>query len=727
LKKIKFILCLFISPYLSAQISIQIPTSYSAIQIPKSIKGVNKTANGNNSWANNSSFQTEYHKLNIGINRFPGGTFANSYNWKKELSNNLKFNFKHAIEFAKTYNQEINYMLNFGTTTSHEAAELVRICNYNTPYYQNLRLQLFGDSSAVNINKWELGNELAAKWVWHVSWLGGGYNTYIKYQTGVASLYIPRSLSDSLHYFGGSLWRKGWVTNFGNDGMTNLNTILGSTHIVNANDGDSIAVEIEFGPIYQDSVIVWACTTQITQQMIDTLTQQEIYDLSTQASNLLDTNQYHLLGDSAVMVYTNPPLDTNMFILVEYKTKHPGAFEIRDSMMQADPSIEIGYCVDFRKNLLGSSNFDSCFINSPPRFLIDHPYNEGTDQALNSALYSEIVYLAEKNKNKFANTQHSLDSISTSLGISPAIGIGLTEWNIRLCGDGGCHPSYNGILGGLYTANFYTQFYDAYVKNEVDLRLNNHFALIATGNNLIHMFHYNDATNSVITTPQSEATRIINDAIKDNLIIEDSATINGMPQIPVLVKNDVGSYDTVLTNPVHVHKSIDTINQTINYLLLNQDDANNYNIDFAIAPEWQADSVFNETLSGVIDTSIYYVNQDTLFVSNNSISISIDSLSLKSIKIHYNNLPASLEQLSVNTPIPFEIYPNPASESIHILNLKNQEYKLEIYSNTGELVDHRKGCIDMDKEYSFRNFKAGIYHLKLITDNDSYTKKLILN
>ena len=165
MNKIKFLLLLLISPYLSAQISIQIPTNYSTIQIPKSIKGINKTANGLNSWSNNNSFQTEYQKLNLGINRFPGGTFANSYDWKKELSNTSKFNFKRAIEFSKTYNQEINYMLNFGTTTSHEAAELVRICNYHTTYYQNLRLQLFGDSSAVNIKKWELGNELAAKWV----------------------------------------------------------------------------------------------------------------------------------------------------------------------------------------------------------------------------------------------------------------------------------------------------------------------------------------------------------------------------------------------------------------------------------------------------------------------------------------------------------------------------------------------------------------------------------
>ena len=166
---------------------------------------------------------------------------------------------------------------------------------------------------------------------------------------------------------------------------------------------------------------------------------------------------------------------------------------------------------------------------------------------------------------------------------------------------------------------------------------------------IIVLFHYNDSTNSIIKTPQSEASRIINDAINENLIIEDSTSINGMPQIPILVKIMLDLYDTVLTNPIHIHKSIDTINQTINYLLLNQDDESNYNINFTIAPEWQADSVYTETLSGVIDTSIYYVDQDTLFVSNNSISIAIDSFSLKSIKIHYNNLPASIEQLSINT------------------------------------------------------------------------------
>ena len=125
--------------------------------------------------------------------------------------------------------------------------------------------------------------------------------------------------------------------------------------------------------------------------------------------------------------------------------------------------------------------------------------------------YSEIIYLAQENKNNFHDIQNNLDSISNALNINHKIGIGLTEWNVRLCGEGGCNSSYNGILGGLYTANFYTQFYDAYIKNEVDLRLNNHFALIATGNNLIHILLDNEVHDS--TGAQSTVSKNVNFAM----------------------------------------------------------------------------------------------------------------------------------------------------------------------------------------------------------------------
>ena len=76
--------------------------------------------------------------------RFPGGSFANSYDWRKELDDPSKLNFKNAITFSQMMGLEINYMLNYGTTTAHEAAELVRICNSTDIYYQNKRNTFFG-------------------------------------------------------------------------------------------------------------------------------------------------------------------------------------------------------------------------------------------------------------------------------------------------------------------------------------------------------------------------------------------------------------------------------------------------------------------------------------------------------------------------------------------------------------------------------------------------------
>ncbi|MDP6909767.1 MAG: hypothetical protein QF371_09680, partial [Flavobacteriales bacterium] len=380
-----------------------------------------------------------------------------------------------------------------------------------------MRDTYFDVTDPINIKIWELGTELAAAWEWHVSWVAGGQHTFIYYRTG-DSLYMPRTITDSLHYFGGEIWRKGWVPDVGQS-MNLINSNLGTIQTATTNNTDTIVVNVDFAPIQQDSVIVWAVDTVVSNSIINSLTQQQFYDLLTQPQFLLDTNYFHTLGDSAIMIYPSTPLDSGNTILVEYKTKHPGAFEIRDSMMAADPSIEIGFCVNFRKHLLGRPSFDARLVQSPPRFLVEHPYNDNTDPALSNGFYSEIIYLAEKKAREgFREDQLELDSIVDAMGIPNPIGIGLTEWNIRLCGNNNCSLAYNGILGGLYVANFFTQFYEAQRNESIDLRVCNHFATVAQGFNLIHLFHYDGLISGVSTTAQSEAIRITNNAIGENLI-----------------------------------------------------------------------------------------------------------------------------------------------------------------------------------------------------------------
>ena len=634
---------------------------------------------------------------------------------------------------ANFYNQEINYCINYGTTTPHEAAEFVRMCNSTAAKYENLRYAHLGVTDPINIKTWEIGNELAAKWEWHVSWLAGGGHQQIYYQTGVTPTLMFRPLTDSLHYFGGILWRAGWVPEAG-DGMDKMSSILGATHVVNATDDDSIVVDIEFAPIYQDSVIVWVVDTSINIALFDDLTQQQIYDLIAQPQHLLDSNYYHTMGDTAVMVYHTPPLDTNMFILVEYKTKHFGTFDIRDSMKAADPSIDIGYCIDFRTNMLGKPSFDARLIQSPPNFLIDHPYNSNIEIAVNKNLFTEILYLAEeKMTHRFPDMQMSLDSIVNALSIPNSIGVGLTEWNIRLCGAGGCNRDYNGILGGLYVANFFLQSYEAERNGSINLKCSDHFAGVAEGTNLIHLFHYYGQTNSVFITPQSEAIRMVNEAVGENYVFIDTAAITGNPKIEVLVEtNTTGVFDTLLLPAVRCYGGIDTNTSTFNIVLLNTDDSSDYTININIPPDWLADSAYFEMLSGFpLDSSTfsldstYLLTYDTLYGSSNQFTISLDTFSLATVKIPFENIISSISTIEKTS---FYAYPNPAKTVTIICSKNKYPYALKLYTITGELIKQINNINTERFSFSVREFEVGVYILKLSNEQDgSEAIKLIIN
>tara|TARA_B100000795_G_scaffold107866_1_gene79649 strand:+ start:1795 stop:3978 length:2184 start_codon:yes stop_codon:yes gene_type:complete len=718
-----FLFCLIVFTNVNAQINIQLPETFNIYQIPKSLKGENIVAKANINYTNNTSHITEFSKLKLGTMRFPGGSFANCYDWKKALNDPTKMNFKNAIAFSKLTGIEINYMLNYGTITAHEAAELVRICNSPDTFYQNKRNVFFGATSPINIKKWEIGNELAAKWEWHLSWLAGGLHTRIYYQTG-DSLYLPRTITDSLHYFGGEIWRKGWVPMAG-EGMNILNSNLGTIKKITSNTIDTSIVKVKFGPIHQDSVIVWVVDTPLNESYVSSLTQQQFYDLITQPEYLLPKNNYDILGDSALIIYPPSPLNSNNLILVEYKTKHPGAFEIRDSMMFADPNIEIGYCIDFRANLLESPLFKTRLKQSPPRFLVSHPYNSGTDAILSNGSYSEIIYLAEKKaKKEFVENQKELDSITNALGISNRIGVGLTEWNIRLCGDGGCDPSYNGVLGGLYTANFLAQFYESNQYDLVDLRVSNHYAGVAEGNNLIHTFHYKPSLGSILTTPQSHAMRIVNSAIGENLIYQDTALITGNPSISILDEVSPNVFHNINSKAVKVFQSIDSASNTFNILLLNQDDERNYTVTVNTPLSFQSDTVFIEELSGNIDTSSYYITTDTILINNNQFTVNIDSFSLVSLKVNFTKSAASTPHKIVEDSW-FNLYPNPTTDKIYVKSSSSKPYSIKVNSITGEFIKSTS-FVTGNFSFSTQFFQPGVYLVTFFSHKGLIESKTII-
>jgi len=618
--------------------------------VPNALRGVNQTANSNINWTDNTAFIDEFTAINPGTMRFPGGTFANSYDWELELNNSNNLNLKEAIALADSVDAEINYVINYGTTTPEEAADLVHLLNDPDPIYAAQRQLLFDVSDPIGVKHWELGNELAAKWEWHVSWVAGGYNLNIYYQTNVTPLNMPRAMTDNLHYFGGDIWRKGWVPMAG-DGMNQINSMLGTIKKATAQDeiDGEMNIDVEFGPILLgvENAIVWAVDavideTAIAQDCEDypEICQQNIYDLIAAPQNLLDPSEYTVQADGTISIHPTTPLFEDQTILVEYKTHHAGAFDIRDAMKIADPTIEIGYCIDFRTTLLNTApGFNTRLQISPPDFLIEHPYNDSTDLFLNYGYLSEIMHMVDEYiYEKFIPKEAGLDITCAALEI-PEIGLALTEWNIRLCGPGDCHQAYNGILGGLYTANFFSQFYQAEADDLLDIRLSNHFAGIATGFNLIHMWHYNTTTQTVSPTAQSEATRMVNEVIGEYMLHSEEMVIENNPMSTldrqVNYPDDTSAIIQYEAEALKIYTSDDTINNVLNLLILNNDDSLAHNIQFAIPCDRiggvDADL---EILSGDL-TELFSTEASTIQNVSDTYSFTAPMLSVSTLKIPY--------------------------------------------------------------------------------------------
>jgi beta-glucanase (GH16 family) len=101
----------------------------------------------------------------------------------------------------------------------------------------------------------------------------------------------------------------------------------------------------------------------------------------------------------------------------------------------------------------------------------------------------------------------------------------------------------------------------------------------------------------------------------------------------------------------------------------------------------------------------------------------IDNISLTQIEPVTGNQEISLNE---NT---FSIYPNPTN-SIFIVNFSNfsklKEQRLELLTLDGKLIYQTK-LLDMETEINPGQIKPGIYLVKVLSENYSYTSKLIIN
>jgi hypothetical protein len=109
---------------------------------------------------------------------------------------------------------------------------------------------------------------------------------------------------------------------------------------------------------------------------------------------------------------------------------------------------------------------------------------------------------------------------------------------------------------------------------------------------------------------------------------------------------------------------------------------------------------------------------DTLFFGDNSVT-SLGSADVFIAKIKES--PLNIE--FVDKEIQIDIFPNPASSFLNIISENNEIQKIEIIDTNGKPISSYQNTNHIDVS----NLAKGVYYLKLILRNRTFTRKIIVN
>jgi hypothetical protein len=75
------------------------------------------------------------------------------------------------------------------------------------------------------------------------------------------------------------------------------------------------------------------------------------------------------------------------------------------------------------------------------------------------------------------------------------------------------------------------------------------------------------------------------------------------------------------------------------------------------------------------------------------------------------------------------VFPNPFSNEINLRNVPNGNWKLQLFSFSGALLFEQKMEIKggMENKIQLPELESGFYVLKLYSENQVYTRKIIKN
>jgi len=701
---------LFCFPVIQGQIEIQLPLAPDYDTVPAAWRGHNHGAFSMKKWWNNDQFDEAFSNIHPGIIRWPSGNKANNFNWRENINSGTPFNLKELGLFMTKHHVDLQIVANFGTSDAADAAEFVRFCNSTTPFYEDLRDSLLGSSSAFNVKYWEIGNEISDPWAFERSWLGR--QDFFYYRSGEPPLAFSRQEADSLYYYGGSLWRRGWVKTSGS--MDKFEAILGDAKYYQKSlSGDTIAIQFPRLDVSDTGAVVVYLTPGFDLDWANrSANQQQLYNSMSNPNNLLPLSEFSWT-ETEVMISPSSGINPGDMLLIEYNsTLHDGAFTYRDSMKNADPGIEVGYCVKLRPEQYESPQFQHDFAACPPDFMIQHSYSSKASTSLfDWGHFSEISYLVQRRADYYMGHQELWDQREIDWGIASDVGLSITEWNMGLYDKAPLDHPFRGIAGGFFVADYWANMIEKGVQDSIDFRAINHFALVASGNNFIHLFHAN--SNNFTLSPEGKAVTLLMETIGEKIF---PVEISGMPRIEIYNQN----FEKVSFDALEAWGGVNGDGEEYSILFINRDDENSYELEVQIPAEWEAKSFSVENLYGsMIDEEVFSTFEEHP-LSGSTLTVDLHAFSITALHIRQTELPVDVDQIDSGEAM--VLYPNPTDSRIYLQTASGQ-FSANIYNVSGQRVMQIENS--QSPELDISHLERGVYFIEVQSAGRTQTMKIV--
>ncbi len=680
-----------------AQLRVTLPAVPDTAHVRPWWRGYNQAASTPMGWMRLPHLGAYLSGLKPGIIRWPYGNGANDYRWYAHLDDTAHLHFPQAVNYYLPAGVALQLVVNFGNGTPSEAAEWVRFCNDNSPYYRALRDTIIGRPDPLHMQLWEIGNESTEPWSFAWSWLGY-QDTVFGYQRSV--LETPRRVhADSLYYYGGSIWRRGWVKVIG--GLTPFTAILGHPRYYSqAMAADTIAVPYPYLDTTDPAAVqVFLAHNVDTSWALQQTNPRHLYDSIARPANLLPSGAYSW-NRTHVFVHPSGGLSPNDVILIEYRSvDHAGAFAFRDSMKAADPSIRVGYTVPITPELEALPGFSADFAAHPPDFMITHQYASKLTRALlDSGYYIHAAYVPEVKIQQLKNLSGEWRSRQQAWNLPSSVPLALTEWNIALCDE--CpnpHP-FDGIASALFVSDYWGRMVYSALYDSLLLEVADHFGLMASGNNFIHLLH---VSNDTIVRPGSQGLAMLMtmEAIGDAVF---PLTYSAMPTITIPWRD--GNNLTLRTiDALSLYGGTSFDGREVALLAINRD-TTSHTVTVRIPAAWPADSI---KIASLEDSANYRVRmtRTTFAFSDTAYDWSLPAYSLNLWKIYLTDPVTSMGALSGHS---LHIVPTVTDGTIRIAGAPAG--RVEIWSIEGKLMKRSAYM----PEISVQSLPAGRYLVRLI-------------